>query len=64
MKKIIAIVTVSMLFLVTMIGIVQGAPPLGTPQEKQITTNTANQINPAISGNRIVWQDYRNGNSG
>jgi beta propeller repeat protein len=25
-----------------------------------ICTNTAKQINPAISGNLIVWQDYRN----
>ena len=27
-----------------------------------VITNPASQINPAISGNRIVWQDYRNGN--
>jgi beta propeller repeat protein len=28
--------------------------------ETQITTNSANQINPSISGNYIVWEDYRN----
>ncbi|MFZ3382424.1 MAG: Ser-Thr-rich GPI-anchored membrane family protein [Candidatus Methanoperedens sp.] len=32
------------------------------PFEQQITTNIANQEYPAISGNRIVWGDNRNGN--
>ena len=30
--------------------------------EFPICTNDANQINPAINGSIIVWQDYRNGN--
>jgi TolB protein len=30
--------------------------------EQQITSHAAHQRLPAISGNRIVWQDYRNGN--
>jgi beta propeller repeat protein len=29
--------------------------------EIQITTNTADQIKPSISGDRIVWWDYRSG---
>jgi beta propeller repeat protein len=29
--------------------------------ETQITTNTSNQLNPDIYGERIVWQDDRNG---
>jgi beta propeller repeat protein len=29
--------------------------------ETQITTNTSNQLNPDIYGERIVWQDGRNG---
>ena len=33
------------------------------PSEQQITTNAANQEDPAISGNRIVWEDRRNGNA-
>jgi TolB protein len=35
-------------------------PQIG--EEKQITTDPANQRSPAISGNRIVWKDKRNGN--
>jgi len=30
--------------------------------EIRITTNSSDQVYPAISGDRIVWQDYRNGN--
>ncbi|ODS36637.1 hypothetical protein BEH94_11645 [Candidatus Altiarchaeales archaeon WOR_SM1_SCG] len=30
--------------------------------EKQITMSSANQISPAIYDDKIVWQDYRNGN--
>ena len=30
--------------------------------EKWITTNPSISQNPAIYGNKIVWQDYRNGN--
>jgi beta propeller repeat protein len=30
--------------------------------EVQITPDSSNQTNPAISGDRIVWQDVRNGN--
>ena len=33
-----------------------------TITETQITTDTANQLNPAIYGDLIVWEDYRNGN--
>ena len=36
---------------------------LSTNTEKQITTNTADQFDPSISGNRIVYYDGRNGNS-
>ncbi|MBI4744751.1 MAG: hypothetical protein HY776_08070, partial [Actinobacteria bacterium] len=32
----------------------------GYAVETQITTNSASQINPSISGNYIVWEDYRN----
>ncbi|MEK6948654.1 MAG: cell surface protein, partial [Nanoarchaeota archaeon] len=35
---------------------------LATGTEQQITTSTADQAEPAIYGDRIVWQDYRNGN--
>ena len=40
------------------------APPAMalTGVEYQITTNTLDQIDPAISGNYIVWTDSRNGN--
>jgi beta propeller repeat protein len=30
--------------------------------EQRLTTNAAQQVNPAISGTNVVWQDYRNGN--
>jgi len=33
-----------------------------TITETRITTDTADQLYPAIYGNRIVWQDWRNGN--
>ena len=33
-----------------------------TKKEKQITTNLSAQFSPAIYGNKIVWEDYRNGN--
>ncbi|WP_440946116.1 PGF-pre-PGF domain-containing protein [Methanosarcina sp. T3] len=35
---------------------------LSTSREIQITTNESNQSMPAIYGDRIVWQDDRNGN--
>jgi beta propeller repeat protein len=35
---------------------------LSTKKETQITTNSADSINPVIYGNNIVWQDNRNGN--
>ena len=35
---------------------------ISTGIEKRITTNTADQFCPYISGNHIVWQDTRNGN--
>src|SRR6266699_2852111 len=31
--------------------------------ERQITTDPSDHVNPAISGDRIVWQDSRNGKS-
>jgi beta propeller repeat protein len=34
-----------------------------TRQTFQITKDNHDQINPAVSGRKIVWQDYRNGNS-
>lgn len=34
-----------------------------TSTETRITTNESLQFNPAIYGNKIVWQDDRNGNS-
>lgn len=44
-------------------------PPLFQPSggacgaERQITTDPSDQRSPAISGDRIVWEDHRNGNS-
>ena len=35
---------------------------ISTSTETRITTNASRQINPAIYGDRIVWQDDRNGN--
>ncbi|AFV25262.1 cell surface protein [Methanolobus psychrophilus R15] len=35
---------------------------ISTGEEKQITTHVSNQINPAIYGDTVVWQDYRNWN--
>ncbi|MFH1111938.1 MAG: S8 family serine peptidase [Patescibacteria group bacterium] len=35
---------------------------IATDTEQRITTNTKAQTDPVISGNRIVWQDNRNGN--
>jgi TolB protein len=32
-------------------------------EQRRITTDPADQYSPAISGNYIVWEDYRNGNS-
>lgn len=32
--------------------------------ETSVVNNAYDQINPAISGNRVVWQDYRNKTSG
>ncbi|WP_232308493.1 PKD domain-containing protein [Methanosarcina lacustris] len=37
---------------------------LSTSTETQITTNESCQTNPAIYGDKIVWQDSRNGGSG
>jgi beta propeller repeat protein len=34
---------------------------LSTGVEQPVCTNTSDQYSPAVSGNRIVWQDYRNG---
>jgi len=36
--------------------------PHPDPAERQITTDS-NQFNPAVSGDRMVWDDYRNGNA-
>jgi beta propeller repeat protein len=33
-----------------------------TSKETQITSDTSSQLNPAIYEDRIVWQDWRNGN--
>ena len=35
----------------------------GVAEESRITTNTKDQLYPSIYGTRIVWEDYRNGNS-
>jgi beta propeller repeat protein len=37
-------------------------PPPHAPAAIRITDDPATQRRPAISGDRIVWQDYRNGN--
>ena len=39
---------------------IQAAAPKIT--EKRITTNTSDQWSPVIYGNKIAWEDYRNGN--
>lgn len=44
-----------LLFLMSSIGVVTA--------DRQITTNSASQRSPDISGDRVVWQDGRNGNS-
>ena len=42
-------------------------PPVTGPQETRIPTNTGAMYNyglyPAIDGDRVVWNDYRNGNA-
>ncbi len=35
---------------------------LSTGIEQPVTTDPADQYRPAVSGNRVVWMDYRNGN--
>ena len=35
---------------------------LSTGVEGPVCTNTSDQYNPVVSGNRIFWQDFRNGN--
>ena len=56
MKKFRLVATFSgMLFFVV-------AMPIGA-LEIQITTSPANQYYSAISGDKIVWEDYRTGNS-
>ena len=39
---------------------IQAAAPKIT--EKRITTNTSDQWSPVIYGNKIAWEDFRNGN--
>lgn len=34
---------------------------ISTGQQKQITTDTFNQVNPSVQGNKIAWQDDRDG---
>src|SRR3989337_354248 len=36
---------------------------LSNSQEKRLTDNPSNQLNPKISGNKVVWVDSRDGNS-
>jgi beta propeller repeat protein len=48
------------LFLIFISSAVSAAPLRFT--ETRITTNGSDQIYPDIYGNRIVWQDERNGN--
>jgi beta propeller repeat protein len=36
---------------------------ISTGEEKQITNEPGDQAFPAVSGNRVVWQDGRNGNN-
>ena len=47
--------------LVSIIFIMSGM--VGTAIEQRIMTNVTDQKFPGIYGNRIVWQDNRNGNS-
>lgn len=58
MKKFSSIST-TMLFLILMARLVTSSA-----NEKPICTDLTDQRYPAISGDRIVWEDYRNGNAG
>jgi len=53
----------SVLAIVALVLTFAGTQAIGyNVSEFPICTNDANQINPAINGSIIVWQDYRNGN--
>ncbi|MCX5636521.1 MAG: hypothetical protein NTX52_02355 [Planctomycetota bacterium] len=53
----------SILTIITLILAFAGTQAIGyNVSEFPICTNDANQINPAISGSIVVWEDYRNGN--
>jgi beta propeller repeat protein len=56
MKKFSSI-SATMLFLILMARLVTSSA-----DEKPICTDLNDQRYPAISGDRIVWEDYRNGN--
>ena len=53
-------IVVALFFLLFICATASADTAQGT--ETQVTTNTSNQLNPDIYGERIVWQDDRNGN--
>jgi|GEM_PF-1084482 len=57
----IALVSMAMILFLIMISSTASAIPL-TITETQITTDSSDQYSPTIYGNRIVWEDLRNGN--
>jgi beta propeller repeat protein len=56
---ILCLMMVAMVFTVT-VPVNVSAQPIGV--ESQITTDASDQYRPAIYGDKIVWQDHRNGN--
>jgi beta propeller repeat protein len=57
MEKLLTMITVAMLILLMNVS---GASVIS---KFQITTDFADQRNPAIYGNMVVWMDQRNGNA-
>ncbi|CAN5679392.1 hypothetical protein BH24CHL1_BH24CHL1_09940 [soil metagenome] len=57
--------TVLVSLLVSLLAVIHVASAAITAQEILITEATSNQLSPVIeiSGNMVVWEDYRNGNS-
>ena len=57
-KTIVALASVLMLAFGVWPGLTFGVPD---PVEGQVTTDPGHQLSPAMSGDRIVWKDFRNG---